>query len=77
MRHAPLEDPTLPRGVALSQALAKELAQLFQAVNQKACFAQITTAAQQHGLQQAQVPSKLLQVNHRHNRLSQSNQVVH
>ena len=63
MRHAPLEDPSLFRGEALSQALAKELTQLFQAVNQKTCFAQMASAAQQHGLQQAHLPSKLLQVN--------------
>ena len=62
MRHAPLEDPALTRGVALSTALAKELTQLFQSVCQKACFAQMAVVAQAYGLQQATLPARPLQV---------------
>ena len=62
MKHTPLEDPSLSRGAALSLALAKELAQLFQTVCQKACFAQMASMAQQHGLQRTTLPAKLLQV---------------
>lgn len=51
MRFAPLEDPTLPRGVALSRALAKELSLLFLTVSHRASFAQFAAAAAQHGLQ--------------------------
>ena len=62
MKHTPLEDPSLSRGAALSLALAKELAQLFQTVCQKACFAQMASMAQQYGLRQTTLPVKLLQV---------------
>ena len=64
MRWAPLEDPTLPRGQALSQALAKQLALLFLTVSQKACFAQFAAAAQQHGLHMRRLPDGLLAVSH-------------
>ena len=62
MRLAPLEDPALPRSQALSQALAKQLSLLFFAVSQKACFAQLADAAQQHGLLMRCLPNGLLAV---------------
>ena len=64
MRLAPLEDPALPRGQALSQALAKHLSLLFFAVSQKACFAQLESAASQHGLLMQSVPDSMLAVSH-------------
>lgn len=64
MRLAPLEDPTLPRGQALSQALAKQLSLLFFAVLQKACFAQLAVAAQHYGLLMRLLPDGLLSVSH-------------
>ena len=64
MRLAPLEDPTLPRGQALSQALAKQLSLLFFAASQKAYFAQLAVAAQQHGLSMHRLPDGLLAVSH-------------
>ena len=45
MRYAPLEDPSMSRGVALSTALAKELPVPLLTLSQKACFAQLTNAA--------------------------------
>lgn len=71
MRLAPLEDPTLPRGQALSQALAKQLSLLFFAVLQKACFAQLAVAAHHYGLLMRRLPEGLLPVSHC-TRLSQS-----
>jgi len=62
MRLAPLEDPTVSRGVALSRALAKELSLLFLSVTQKACFAQFAAAAAQHGLLRVGLPQRLLLV---------------
>ena len=62
MRHAPLEDPTISRAAALSTALAKELGPLFTTISQKACFAQLTAAAMQHGLQRVSLPVSLLKV---------------
>ena len=61
---APLEDPTLPRGVALSRALAKELSLLFCTVSQKVCSAQLAAAALHHRLQQQRLPDGLLAVSH-------------
>ena len=62
MRLTPLEDPTLPRGQALIQALAKQLSLLFFSVSQKACFAQLADAALQHGLIMQCLPDGLLAV---------------
>lgn len=64
MRLAPLEHPTLPRGQALSQALAKQLSLLFFAVLQKACLAQLAVAAQHYGLLMRRLPEGLLSVSH-------------
>ncbi len=62
MRFAPLEDPSLSRGVALSRALAQELSSLFLIVAQQACFAQLAAAAAQHGLIRSGLPQSLLSV---------------
>lgn len=62
MRFTPLEDPTLPRGEALSNALAQELTQLFGTLCRRSCFARLTGAAQAFGLQPATLPAQLLQV---------------
>ena len=62
MRLTPLEDPTLPRGQALIQALAKQLSLLFFSVSQKACFAQLADAALQHGLLMQYLPVGLVAV---------------
>lgn len=64
MRAAPLGDPNLPRGVALSQALAKELSLLFCTVSQRVCFAQLAAAALYHRLHQQRLPDGLLAVSH-------------
>ena len=62
MRYAPLEDPSMSRGVALSTALAKELPVPLLTLSQKACFAQLTNAALEHGLQRINLPLSLLKV---------------
>ncbi|KAL0040120.1 hypothetical protein WJX79_007435 [Trebouxia sp. C0005] len=60
MRFAPLEDPSLSRGEALSRALAQELSSLFLTVAQQACFAQLAAAAEQHGLMRSGLPQRML-----------------
>lgn len=80
MRWAPLEDPTLSRGQALSQALAKQLALLFLTVSQKACFAHFADAAQQHGLHLRRLPDGLLAVScftHSSHSVAQHSFLVH
>ena len=62
MRFAPLEDPSLSRGEALSRALAQELSSLFLTVAQQACFAQLAAAAEQHGLMRSGLPQRMLSV---------------